>query len=74
MKITPAELYSKTRELRVFIAKHPDCLASEIPEDLRRFISFACKKKTISWKGNERRFYIRPMEVLTPTRALVFKP
>ena len=52
------ETFLKARELRVWIAQHPDCLSSEMPEGLRGYLSFLQRKRLATCHGRPARWFV----------------
>lgn len=44
------ETFTRARELRRWIAEHPDCARTEMPEQLRGYLTFLERKKLVTWK------------------------
>ena len=51
------ETYLKARELRRFIHQNPGKMRQEMPEELRGYLEFLCRKKMVTWKGLHNRTY-----------------
>lgn len=48
----------KARELRKWLAAHPDSLSSEVPEGLRDYLGFLQRKRLATCRGRPARWFV----------------